>query len=112
MFDLISLRFGMMTEPSTGHGKQFPYKTGKVVQNWARTFECHPERFYTPKSEDDVIHVLLPSPMVNPKFVTDLGVDREPCSATTKDDSGSWISAFAIRYPLYVRMDGVAGLFE
>jgi len=101
-----------MTEPSTRHGKQLLYKTGQVVQNWARTFECRPERFYTPKSEDDIVDVLLPSPMVNPEFVTDLGVDREPRPTRTKDDSGGWSSAFAIRYSLYVRMDGVAGLSE
>ena len=33
------------------------YETGKIVRNWARTFECQPERFYYPKSEDDVVEV-------------------------------------------------------
>jgi hypothetical protein len=37
--------------------KQIPYESGKLVQNWARTFECRPERLYTPKSEDQVVEV-------------------------------------------------------
>ena len=101
-----------MAEVSTQRGEQIPYETCRVVQNWARTFECRPERFYTPKSEDDVIDVLRPHPILDPKFVADLGVDREPRSATRKDDSGGWSRAFAIRYSLYVRMDGVTGRFE
>jgi hypothetical protein len=39
-------------------GEKLPYETGRVVHNWAQTFECRPERFYLPKNEDQVIKVL------------------------------------------------------
>jgi len=45
-----------------------PYETGKVVRNWAQTFECQPERFYYPKSEDEVVEV--------PSDITDCCCDR------------------------------------
>ena len=38
-------------------GEQIPYETGKLVRNWAQTFECQPERFYYPKTENDVVEV-------------------------------------------------------
>jgi hypothetical protein len=49
-------------------GELIPYETGKVVRNWAQTFECQPERFYYPKSEDEVVEV--------PSDITDCYWDR------------------------------------
>jgi hypothetical protein len=40
-------------------GEKVPYETGRVVRNWAQTFECRPERFYCPKTEDEVVEVQL-----------------------------------------------------
>jgi hypothetical protein len=40
-------------------GERIRFETGKIVQNWARTFECTPERYYTPCSENEVIQVLF-----------------------------------------------------
>lgn len=40
-------------------GEKVPYETGRVVRNWAQTFECRPERFYCPKTEDEVVEVRL-----------------------------------------------------
>ena len=36
---------------------EVPFETGKVVRNWAQTFECRPERFYYPKTEEEVVDV-------------------------------------------------------
>lgn len=36
---------------------EIAYETNKLVQNWARTFECRPERYYRPNSESEVISV-------------------------------------------------------
>jgi hypothetical protein len=38
-------------------GEKLPYETGRVVRNWAQTFECRPERLYVPKNEDEVVEV-------------------------------------------------------
>jgi len=40
-------------------GEKVPYETGRVVRNWAQTFECRPERFYYPKTEDEVVEVCI-----------------------------------------------------
>jgi hypothetical protein len=51
---------GMEAEVVAGfkeRGEHIQYQTGKIVLNWAQTFQCQPERFYYPKSEDDVVEV-------------------------------------------------------
>lgn len=51
---------GMEAEVAAGfkeRGEHIEYQTGKIVLNWARTFQCQPERFYSPKSEDNVVEV-------------------------------------------------------
>ena len=39
--------------------EDIPYETDRIVGNWAQTFECRPERFYFPDSEEQVTEVLL-----------------------------------------------------
>lgn len=51
---------GMKAEAVVGFKERrehIQYQTGKIVPNWAQTFQCQPERFYYPKSEDDVVEV-------------------------------------------------------
>lgn len=38
-------------------GEEIPYQQGKLVRNWAGTFEARTERFYTPESEEEVVKV-------------------------------------------------------
>ena len=50
-------------------GEHLQYQTGKIVRNWAQSFECQPERFYYPKSEDDVVEV-FPTAEIAPSILT------------------------------------------
>jgi hypothetical protein len=43
-----------------GPSEDLPYETGKIVRNWAQTFECRPERLYHPRTEDEVVQVYPP----------------------------------------------------
>jgi hypothetical protein len=40
-----------------GGGEDIPYQEGRVVRNWAGTFEARTERFYRPKTEEEVVKV-------------------------------------------------------
>jgi hypothetical protein len=37
--------------------EDIPYEEGRVVRNWAGTFEARTERFYRPKTEEEVVKV-------------------------------------------------------
>jgi hypothetical protein len=38
-------------------GDEIPFETGRLVSNWAGTFECLTERYYTPNTEAEVVEV-------------------------------------------------------
>ena len=40
-------------------GDEIPYEEGRLVRNWARSFEARTERFYTPQTEEEVVQVYL-----------------------------------------------------
>jgi hypothetical protein len=48
---------GNMKEKWIHDGDGPRYLTGRLVLNWAETYECRPERFYRPRSEDEVAQV-------------------------------------------------------
>jgi hypothetical protein len=88
----------------TERAEGIPYESGKVVENWARTFECRPERFYVPNSEEQVVDVLhMPYCVLS---VTNKA-DREFSATTGENDSGGWCGPFAVGYPMFVGMDDV-----
>ena len=41
-------------------GDEIPYEEGRLVRNWARSFEARTERFYTPQTEEEVVQVYIP----------------------------------------------------
>ena len=88
------------------------YQTGKIVRNWAQTFECQPERFYYPKSEDDIVEV-LPTQEIAPAILalldSQLMLDCESCKRTWEICSSCWSGALAVRHSLFLRMDDVTG---
>ena len=86
----------------TERAEKMPYETGKLVQNWARTFECRPQRFYSPKSEEQVIDVL---PFFSGLWLT--AADRESSPTAGENNSSGWRGSFTVRYTLFVRMDDV-----
>ena len=38
-------------------GEEICYQEGKLVRNWAGTFEARTERFYAPETEEEVVKV-------------------------------------------------------
>jgi len=46
-----------MDRGGNSNGGDVPYQTDRLVRNWAETFECRPERFYAPNTEDEVVKV-------------------------------------------------------
>lgn len=38
-------------------GDEIRYQEGKLVRNWAGTFEARTEQFYTPETEEEVVKV-------------------------------------------------------
>jgi hypothetical protein len=48
----------------TGKDDNGTYETGRLVRNWAETFECRPERLYTPVSEEQVVEVSSQKPLI------------------------------------------------
>jgi hypothetical protein len=64
------------------------YETGRLVRNWAETFECRPERLYSPVSEEQVAEVSLSE--------ADADLDCESCEGTWEDYSMCWCCSFAV----------------
>lgn len=93
----------------TERAERIPYESGKVIENWARTFECRPERFYAPSSEEQVIEVLHTSCCV--LSVANM-TDCESSATARENDSGRWSGSFAVGHPLFVGMDDVTRPFE
>jgi hypothetical protein len=100
----LEAQIGRMESERTGikeGGENIEFETGKVVRNWAQTFECRPERFYTPRSEDEVIGVSS-----HAGYSADL--DCEFGEIDREEYSGCWSGAFTVGYSLFVGMDDVA----
>ena len=92
-------------------GELLKYQTGKSVRNWARTFECRPERFYVPQTEGEVVEVLSAQIFFSSIACimhNRLTIDREPCSEIRKNNSDGRRGAFALGYLLFLRMDDVS----
>jgi hypothetical protein len=47
----------MMAKGVEGEGDEIPFETGRLISNWAGTFECLTERYYTPNTEAEVVEV-------------------------------------------------------
>ena len=48
--------------------EDIPYEEGRVVRNWAGTFEARTERFYRPKTEEEVVKVRPLGRFISPNF--------------------------------------------
>ena len=76
---------------ATQDNSEIPYETDKLVQNWARTFECGPERYYRPNTESEVISVSsfpeLDISNVSQRLAANDVVDCQSGTEKQKDDS-------------------------
>lgn len=84
---------------------EIPYEEGRFVRNWAGTFEAHTERFYHPKTEEEVVKVRCAFYGLNGEY--ELMVDRQSCPTTWKGVTDGGISTFAVRHTFDIGMDDV-----
>ncbi|KAF9935415.1 hypothetical protein FBU30_000013 [Linnemannia zychae] len=56
----------------------------KVFQNWARTFQCMPEQYYTPTTEDEVVKIIHLA-RISGKHVKAIGTGHSPSDLACTD---------------------------
>ncbi|KAG0252057.1 hypothetical protein DFQ27_008304, partial [Actinomortierella ambigua] len=58
--------------------------TGRVFKNWAKTFSCVPEQYFTPQTEDDIVKIIHLARIVGKK-VKAIGSGHSPSDLACTD---------------------------
>ena len=58
---------------------------GKCFQNWAQTYKCYPERYFEPRTFEEVKDILS-SAVANEKRVKIVGIGHSPSNIACTND--------------------------